>query len=116
MNIFKINYYWYEGEQEKTLLIKDVRRDDFEKDITEAKAFAENLKGIKIQKGEYIGKGYKVECLPEFYEQMLWFLIEKKKYKRCEYDKNISYIIDDDSNKKIEITRSEKRTKMTQLK
>ena len=40
-----------------------------------------------------------VECLPEFYEQIIWFLIEKNGYKECQLNENISYIIDDNANK-----------------
>ena len=116
LNIFKVEYYWYEGEHEETLLIKDIKKEEFEKDLLEAKKFAEKLKGIEIKEGEYLGKGYKIECLPEFYEQIIWFLTEKKAYKECQLNEDISYIIDDDSNKEIEITKNEKTTKKTKLK
>ena len=116
LNIFKVEYYWYEGEHEECLLIKDVEIEEFEKDLSEAKNFAEKLKGIGIKEGEYLGKGYKIECLPEFYEQIIWFLTEKKEYKECKLDESISYIIDDNSNKEIDITKNEKITKRTELK
>jgi len=115
-NIFKIEYRWYEGEHEECLLIKDVDIKEFEKDLLEAKHFADKLKGIKIKEGNYLGKGYNVECLPEFYAQIIWFLIEKKGYKECYLNENISYIIDDDANKKINITKSEEITKRSELK
>jgi len=35
----------------------------------EYKNFAENLKGKEIKDYNYLGKGYGVECLPEFYAQ-----------------------------------------------
>ena len=116
LNIFKIEYYWYEEEHEEILLIKDVKREEFEKDLLEAKQFAEKLKGIEIKEGVYLGKGYRIECLPKFYEQIIWFLTEKKGYKKCQFDEDISYVIDDDSNKEINITQTEKTTKMTELK
>jgi len=115
LNSFKLEYYWYEDEHEETILIKDVKREEFEKDL-EAKQFAEKIKGIKIKEGKYLGKGYNIECLPEFYEQIIWFLKEKKKYKECQFNVDISYIIDDDSNKEINIAKNEKITKRTDLK
>ena len=115
-NIFKVEYYWYEGEHEEVFLAKGVNEEDFEKDLLEAKDFAEKLKGVKIKEGKYLGKGYNIECLPEFYEQIIWFLIKKKQYKECQLNEDILYIIDDDSNKEIEITKNEKTTKRTKLK
>ena len=116
LNSFKLEYYWYEDEHEETILIKDVKREEFEKDLLEAKQFAEKIKGIEIKEGKYLGKGYKIECLPEFYEQVIWFLTEKKQYKECQFNGDISYIIDDDSNKEINIAKNEKITKRTDLK
>ncbi len=116
MNIFKIEYYCYEGEHEEILLAKDVKRGNFESDLLEAKKFAEKLKGKEIKEGKYLGKGYRIECLPEFYEQIIFFLKGKKEYIECDFDNNISYLIDDDSNKKINITKSEKIIKNEELK
>lgn len=116
MNIFKIEYYWYEGEHEEILLAKDVEIEQFEKDLLEAKKFAEKLKGREIKEGEYLGKGYRIECLPEFYEQIIFFLKEKKEYFECNFNDDISYFIDDDSSKKINITKSEKIIKNEELK
>ncbi len=116
MNIFKIEYYWYEGEHEEILLAKDVEKGHFENDLSEAKKFAEKLKGREIKDGEYLGKGYRVECLPEFYKQIIFFLKEKKGYIECDLNNNIAYLIDDDSNKKINITKSEKVIKNEELK
>ena len=115
-NIFKVEYYWHEGEHEECLLIKDVEIEEFEKDLLEAKDFAKKLKGIEIKEGEYLGKGYRTECLPEFYNQIIWFLKEKKEYKECQLNEDIEYIIDDNSNKEIDITKNEKTTKRTELK
>lgn len=115
MNIFKIEYYWYEGEHEEILLAKDVERGQFENDLLEAKKFAEKLKGREIKDGEYLGNGYRTECLPEFYEQIIFFLKEKKEYIECGFNDNASYLIDDDSNKKINITKSEKIIKNEEL-
>ena len=50
LNVFKVEYYWYEGEHEETFLAKGVNEEDFEKDLLEAKDFAEKLKGIKKEK------------------------------------------------------------------
>jgi|SRR3989338_4255392 len=107
-NIFKIQYDWYEGEHNEILVGKAVELQQFEKDLVEAKKFAESLLGKKVKKGEYLGKGYSVECLPEFYEQILWFLVEKLGYKYCDYDTDICYDIDDGYKKKIKVTKVEK--------
>ena len=116
INVFKVEYYWYEGEHEETSLAKDVNKEEFEKDLLEARNFAEKLKGVEIKEGEYLGKGYTIECLPEFYGQIIWFLINKKEYKECQLNEDISYTIDDDSNKKIGITKDERTTKITEIK
>ncbi|MEK6941177.1 MAG: hypothetical protein AABW49_04740 [Nanoarchaeota archaeon] len=116
LKIFKIEYNWYEGEHGEILLAKDAERGQFENDLSEAKRFAEKLKGKKIKEGEYLGEGYRIECLPEFFEQIIFFLKEKKQYIECNFNNDISYFTDDDSNKKINITKSEKIIKNEELK
>lgn len=108
-NIFKIQYDWYEGEHDETLVGKEVEPKQFEKDLVEAKKFANKLIGKEIKTGDYLGKGYRVECLPEFYEQILWYLTEKLDYFFCNYDEKIHYSVDDGSDKKIDITRFEEK-------
>ena len=71
MNIFKIEYNWYEGEHWEILLGKDVEAKKFEEDLIKAKEFAESLMGNEIKEGDYLGKGYMVQCLPEFYNLYL---------------------------------------------
>jgi hypothetical protein len=100
MNIFEITYTWYEGEEDKTYLGKEVNKSEFEKDLIKAKEFAKSLLGIEIKKGEYLGKGYNTECLPEFYSQIIWFLINKKKYIECFLDDS-DYSVDDSEDKII---------------
>ena len=109
-NIFKIEYDWYEGEHEEILLGKNIDKKKFEKDLIEAKNFALGLIGNEIKNKDYLGKGYSVECLPEFYEQIIWFLINKKGYIECYFDENTKYNIDDSSNKPINITKLEEIT------
>ena len=104
-NIFKIEYNWYEGEHEETLLGKNIDKKKFEKDLTEAKNFAISLIGNEIKGENYLGKGYSIECLPEFYEQIIWFLINKKGYIECYFDENTKYNINDPGNKQINITK-----------
>jgi hypothetical protein len=116
MNIFKIEYYWYEDEHEETLLGKNVEREEFEKDLIKAKKFAESLKGKKIKSGKYLGKGYSIECLPEFYEQIIWFFTKKLGYIKCECNLKISYVIDDYSDKKILIDKVENKKIRSELK
>lgn len=114
--IFKIGYQWYEGEHEETFLGKDVEQKEFEKDLIKAKKFAESLIGKKIKRDDYLGKGYAVECLPEYYNQIVWFLINKLRYIECYIDKEITYTVDDTFNKKIILTRVEEQIKHYELK
>ena len=95
MNIFKIYYDWYEGEHEEILLGKTIDKEEFEKDLVEAKNFAINLIGKKINDHNYLGKGYAIECLPEYYEQIIWYLTNKLGYIDCCFDEDISYKVDD---------------------
>ncbi len=116
MKIFKIEYNWYEGEHSETLLGKNVKTDEFEKDLIKAQKFAESLIGKEIKNGEYLGKGYRVTCLPEYYEQIIWFLTTKLGYIDCDFDKDIKYAVDDDSNKKIQLSKAEKKTEWRDIK
>lgn len=116
LNIFKIEYYWPEGEHEETLLGKNVEREEFEKDVTKAREFAESLIGKEINEGEYLGKGYSVQCLPEYYRQIIWFLTERAGYVICHLDEDVHYTVDDFSNKKINITKSARKIERSELK
>ena len=116
MKIFKIEYQWYEGEHDETLLGKNVEVDKFEKDLIKAKEFAESLIGKDIKEGEYLGKGYRVSCLPEYYEQIIWFLTTKLQYVECDYDNNIKYAVDDNSDKKIHLSKAEKKIERVDIK
>lgn len=69
--IFKIEYNWYEGEHGEIFLGKYVEKEKFEKDLTKAKQFAKSLIGKKVKHQNYLGKGYSVECLPEYYQQII---------------------------------------------
>ncbi|MBS3167069.1 hypothetical protein J4403_02585 [Candidatus Woesearchaeota archaeon] len=109
MEVFKLEYNWYEGEHEATLLGKKVEREEFEKDLIKSKEFAEKLVGKKIKEGEYLGKGYRVECLPEYYGQVIWFFTQKLDYVELYFDEDISYDLDNFSNKKLLVTRVEKK-------
>ncbi|MEK6921675.1 MAG: hypothetical protein AABX82_07345 [Nanoarchaeota archaeon] len=115
LTIFNISYDWYEGDHDEVLLAKAVESQEFETDLTEARKFAESLKGKEIHEGSYLGKGYSVECLPQFYEQIIWFLTEKKSYAICSMDEDTKYIIDDGSNKKIEIRKKEEKVEWRDL-
>jgi hypothetical protein len=109
MKIFKIEYNWYEGEYDKTLLGKDVSSEEFQKDFIKAKEFAESLKGKEINEGEYLGKGYRVSCLPEYYEQIIWFLKTKLGYIECDYDEDIIYAVDNNHDNKILLSKAIKK-------
>lgn len=116
MNIFKIEYYWPEDEHEEILLGKNIEQEEFEKDLIKAKEFTESIMGKKIKEGKYLGKGYRIQCLPEYYEQIIWFLTKKLGYVTCYFDENIYYIIDDSSDKKIVISKSQKKIEQNELK
>ena len=113
-NIFKIEYNWYEGEHEDMLIGKKVNINQFEKDLAKAKRFARGLCGKKCE-GDYLGKGYSVECLPQFYEQILWYLTYKLGYIYCYYDNDISYSIDDTHKKKILAIRYQNKTEKKEI-
>ena len=115
LQIFKLEYTWYEGEYHYTLLAKDVDKEQFEKDLIKAKEFAESLIGKEIKKGDYLGRGYRVCCLPEYYNQIIWFLNRKLRYIECDYDKDITYDVDDPQNKKISVKKSERKIERKEL-
>lgn len=115
LTIFKLQYEWYEGEHNEVLLAKDVDSKQFEDDILDARKFAQSIQGNEIKDGEYLGKGYRVNCLPEYYGQIVWFLITKRGYIECSYDERVSYDVDDASDKKIIITRAEQKTEWSEL-
>lgn len=113
IKIFKIEYFWPEDEHEETLIGKDVNVEEFEINLLEAKKFAESLMGKEVE-GNYLGKGYSVECLPEFYEQILWYLTEKLGYVHCGYDEKVVYDVDD-YNEGIEIRKYNTKTEVSKI-
>jgi len=115
MNIFKIEYDWYDGDHSEILIGKDVNQSQFEIDILKAKVFAESLMGKEIKERDYLGKGYRVDCFPEYYEQIVWFLTSKLGYIECGYDSNILYNVEAFSNTKIGIIKSEKKVNRSTL-
>jgi len=115
-NVFKIEYFWFEGEHKAVLLAKTIDQKGFEKDLLNAKKFAEKLKGIKV-KGDSLGKGYVVECLPEYFDQIVWFLTNKCNYIKLFFDTRISYLVEDMCRgNKIFIDKQEKKVETKQLK
>ena len=118
-NIFKIKYYWYEGEEEESLVGKYVEREEFEKDLMKPKKFAKSLIGKKVEGYNYLGKGYSVECLPEYYSQIIWFLTNRLGYIDCYLDSepyDSEYIVSDMYKNKIILTRQERDIKNKELK
>jgi hypothetical protein len=114
-NIFRVEYQWVEGEEGFTLVGKGVTRRRFEKDLSEAKRFAESLRGKEIISGENLGKGYYTECIPEYYRQILWFLKNKKGYVYCYFDEHFAYKVDNGLGRSILVERKEKRTKRSEI-
>lgn len=113
MNIFKLCYTWYEGEYEETLLGKDVETKQFEQDLLQAREFARSLIGKKSEYSDFLGKGYTVECLPAYYEQIIWYLTFKLSYVDCSFDRDIEYYVEDES--KISIHKKEKKIHWSEL-
>lgn len=115
LNIFKVSYVWYEGEHGDTLLGKGVSDEEFEEDLVEARKFAESLIGVEIKDYDYLGKGYSVECLPRYYDQIIWFLTEKKGYAECYTNEYVNYFVEDDLGKTISIDKTTKRVESKRI-
>ena len=88
---------------------------EFEKDLKKAKKFAESLVGKVIKNRNYLGKGYHVECLPEYYKQIVWFLTTRLNYVCCNINENTTYNVEDNYRKRIDISRIDKEIKLKQL-
>jgi len=116
LNIFKVEYNWFEGDHDEAFLGKDVEAEQFETDLIKAKRFADSLKGKKVKGYNYLGKGYSVECLPEYYAQIVWYLTEKLGYVLCDIDPYTEYDVDDFPDRKIRLTRVKKRIERHKLK
>ncbi len=112
MNIFRIEYYWYEGDHELVLFGKDVEQNQFEDDLIGAKAFAEGLCGTEVEGFDYLGKGYSVQCLPEYFGQICWYLETKLGYVICHLDNDLMYEVQDgvSGSEKIAISLLRKRS------
>ncbi|MFA6023498.1 MAG: hypothetical protein WC781_05410 [Candidatus Pacearchaeota archaeon] len=98
MNIFPFSFIMKNNCEEVMFFAKNVSSSEFEKDLQEAKNFAEELSGKKIvqQKWDmfgFLGKGYFNECLGEYFEQIAWYLQEKKGYISCQIKDNLTYVI-----------------------
>jgi hypothetical protein len=113
LNIFKVRYEWYDGDSGETLLAREATKEQFEKDLSQAKEFAENLKGIAD--GPILGSGYSTECLPEYYSKIIWFLLEKKGYSECQYNESVDYYVDDHSETSIGIQKRIKKTEWEKM-
>jgi len=114
-NIFKIKYVWYEGDNRTSYLAKQVNEKQFEKDILKARDFARSLIGKKVKGFDYLGKGYSVECLPEYFEQIIWYMIEKLGYLECDIDKWVAYFVEDDYSDEITIRKRTEEYKFKKL-
>ena len=110
MQLYKISYDYYEGEHEETLLAKDVDKEQFDKDIMEAKDYAQSLIGLKYKKSNF-SVPYSVEYLPEFYNKIVDYLETQKGYVEIHTNDDVCYEIDDRDlcygKKEITITKVE---------
>ena len=80
LNLFKLQYTWYEGEFQSYILATTKDKKGIEKDLKEA------IKKIKNDD---------VDCLPSKYSRIIDFLI-KKGYLICNFIENPVYEVDDD--------------------
>jgi len=115
-SVFEISYDWYEGEHEETLLGKNVNKKQFERDLIKAKKFAQGLIGKEVKDYNYLGKGYVVGCLSEYYAQIVWYLTTKLEYIECHMDKRMNYEVHTLDASGISITSVEKINKRSELK
>src|SRR3989338_5634488 len=115
-NIFKIGYVWHDGDEDYTYLAAAKDKEQNHKDLMEARSFAENLIGKKTEERDYLGKGYSVQCLPEFYEQIVWYLETKLGYVVCYMDDDTEYFVDDFRGAtKIIVSRRVRKIEATEL-
>jgi len=103
MQLYKISYDYYEGEHEETLLAKDVDKEQFDKDIMEAKDYAQSLIGLKYKKSNF-SVPYSVECLPEFYNKIVDYLETQKGYVEIHTNDDIHYEVQDSGTQEKEIS------------
>ncbi|MDD3175219.1 MAG: hypothetical protein PHU51_01970 [Candidatus Nanoarchaeia archaeon] len=102
MNIFRIKYEWYEGEENEIFLSNNVTKEQFEKDLKESRNYVYKL--INSDKNSSI------TCLPKYYEQIVWFLINKLNYVECHYDEDSIYYVDDEvGSEKIFVKRKDRK-------
>lgn len=79
--------------------------------------FAEKLIGKKAKIKNYLGKGYAVECLPEYYEHIIGYLESKLGYVDCCADEDVEFDIDDNAHgNKIIVTKVNKNIIRSQFK
>jgi len=81
LNLFKLEYSWYEGEYNNIVLATTKKKEEIEKDLKEAN------KKTKIKEG--------VDCLPTKYNLIINFL-ERRGYIICNFIKDQIYSVDDD--------------------
>lgn len=100
LNLYKFKYYWCEGEEQTTYLAKNVNESEFLTDLAQALEFANSLRGTELETNKFFeaGKNYGVECLPEYYAQVIYYMTEKLKYYEIDQDDRVEYILDDHTN------------------
>lgn len=85
LNLFKLQYTWYEGEFCSYILATTKSKKEIEKDLKEA------VKKVKIPKKD-------VDCLPSKYRRIIDFLTMKG-YFICNFIDNSVYGVDDETKK-----------------
>ena len=110
MNLFKIQYSWYDGDEDEILLAKDATQEQFDKDIMEARDIAQSL--IKTSNSMTNIEHYNVECLPSFYQEVIKYLQKQKGYIEISPNDDFHYEVHDkgSENKEIEIIKVEIHT------
>ena len=100
--IRKIKYTWHEGDYGEAYIVYD-NEEQLEKDLVEAQDKANEH------------TGYRVRCLPSFYDFIIKHL-EEQGYIIDYYFDDTSYDVDDDMGNKVAIQRRENKVDYIDLK
>jgi len=84
MNIYKLRYVWYEGDEGYTYIVTKLSRESFEN------VLRKGIQAInKLTEAEYT-----IKCLPEGYEKLVAWL-EEHNCLVANYNPNYEYFVDD---------------------
>ena len=118
-NIYKLSYYWYEGEKQHYYVVSPLEMEEFEE------LLKKNMEKLNlIPEGDACAKRWKdaeecdhfhLKCLPEAYYKLLDFL-ERDGCILVSYPyQDIDYQIQDDTRSTFSLSKHEKITKNTTI-